>query len=474
MARPAAALALLSLALPLPAAAQVELQPSLGVSVIASDNIELRPSDEARKDLVTLVNPTLQLLAVGNRYEFSTRYRMDLLYYARSRERKTEVFNDLDSQLGLRLIGDNLRLDSRAVVTQVNADPRGALSNDNIARTGNRDDAVNLETRPTWQQSILGHLFTTSYTIGQVRYSDERLRDTTYQLVNTRIDSPEVEQGLSWDLNHSYRRFGYDDIPDFRNQLLELSVFWNTARGFAPFFTVGLESDFRERTGSSLDDSLWLVGARQSGERFIVELAAGRRSYGDTVRALAEYRYGRAEGDLIRLSYTEQPTNTEEDRLRRQEGFLPGDPDLPIDIEGPGTGRVYTRKRLELLVRREFTRLDLGLRVYSQRDDDFLLAIEPVRGNNRENGASATLNYDIGNRTDLRLEGSAFDRRFGLEGESRGRDRRLRLRAGLEYELGRLTALSVYGQRDRRSGGAFEGRGYREHQAGIRIDRRFY
>ncbi|MCC5794971.1 MAG: hypothetical protein JJT85_09590 [Chromatiales bacterium] len=455
-------------------AQQLEILPKLDVSLIASDNIELAEDEAARKDLVTLVNPSVRLISSGARHDLDTRYRMDLLHYAKSRDRKTEVFNDLDSQLGLRLVGDALRLDSRASVTQVNKDPRESFSNNNIARTGNRRNSVNLETRPSWQQPVFGNLLSTSYTIGEIRYSDDDLIDTTYHLFNTRIDSREVETGVSWNLVHSYRRFTYDEFPDYRNQLLQLETAWNTRAGFSPFFMLGLETDFRDRTGSGLDDGLWLAGARQSGQRFMVELAGGRRSFGDTFRALIEFRYGEAAGDLIRFSYSEEPTNTEEQRLRRRQDFRPIDPEFPEEIEAPGTGRTYTRKRAELLVRREWSRIDMGLRLYNQRDDDFLLDETLTRGTNRESGASATLDWRLGARTELRFSGLLTQRRLGFEEEDRGRDRRWRIRAGIDYELGQRTSINAYAARDNRSGSAFTRRTYQENQVGLGVSRRFY
>jgi len=464
----------LALALAGPAAAQLELEPALGVSLVASDNIELRPADEARGELVTLVNPALRLASRGSRHELDLRYRMDLLYYARSDDEDTRVFNDLDSRLGLRLVGDNLSLDSRATVTQINSDPRGGLSGNNIALTGNRTNAVTLETRPIWRQALGRNLLTASYAIGELSYGDDRLLDTAYQVFDGRLDSGEVEQGLGWALTHNYRRYSYDELPDYRNQLLELTTYWNNRSGVAPFVTVGLESDYRDRTGSGLDDALWLVGLRRSSERLAVELAAGQRSYGDTLRAQVEYRYGSDSGDLLQLRYSELPTNSEEQLLNRQRPPAQGlDPELPPDLEQPGSGRVYTRKRLELLLRREFNRAGLGLRLYSQRDTDFLLVDGSTpRGANRENGVSAEAYYQLGSATRLRLDGVLADRRFGAADEDNGRDRRWRLRAGVDYALGQRTTLGLYGERQVRSGAAVTG--YRENQVGLRLDRRFY
>lgn len=471
---------LLGLTLPAAGIHALEIRPSAALSFIWTDNRDLAPQGDEESDIITYLSPAVVVSSQGSRYDFSTRYRLDLLHYADADD-STSVYNDLDSRLDLRLIGDNLLLFSRAKVTQVLKEPRERVTFDNLPVTNNRSNVTILETRPEWRQSVLGNSFRTSYTLGMAEYGDGGLRDYKYRFFDTQLQSPEIERGLGWSLLHEYRRYEYDDVPDFRRQLAQAQLFWELGSGWAPFATWGLESDFRDRTGTSLEDSLWNVGLRRNTDRSRFQVSYGERSFGSTFSALVEQQYGADSADIIRLSYTESPSVNEE-QFREESGLaelvdLEGvdGPILPPGISRPGTGNAFIAKRARFTVRRQLNKNRLGLVAFYEEDERISQDISGTLSNEKQFGGSVLWDYQLGVRTSASVSLLMAREEFAATTSESADDLRLlRFRAQLSYEIGRRTQASLWVARLDRRGSDLASRNYEENQVGLSLNRNFF
>lgn len=458
--------------LAMPALAELTFEPSAALTVLYTDNVRLAEKGSEEEDIVYALSPSLRVAGSGNRYDLDLLYRLDLIGYTELDE--TSVYNDLNSRLNLRLLGDNLFLNSRAVVTQVIKEPTEAVSFDNLPLTGNRTNQTVLETTPEWRQQFFGHFFRTAYTVGRVDYGDSDLRDSDYQLSSTQVASPGVDRGLGWAMDHLYHRYEYDELPDFRRQQLQLNVYWELGGGWAPFGTVGRESDWRDREGTSLEDSIWLLGLRHNTERTRFSVSAGRRSFGETYAVSFDRQYSQDSGDVFSISYVESPTTSEE-RLRDLSLIVdPGLPGLPPDVQAPGTGDAFVQRRATVRIRKQLNRSGLALGGYIGSDTSIVRA-EDGGQRRRRSGADFSWDYRWGERTSSVLTALYSREEFGRDNLGAPiEDNLWRLRLALNYELGQRTRLRLWVARNERTGSETRSRDYTENQVGLSLNRNFY
>lgn len=479
-ARAAVPLVLLGLLAP---AASSAMDANLGVafSSIYTDNLQLTPTNED-SDLVFLLDPTLNLTDTGSRYQFQLQYQMQVLYFT-NQDDSNSIFNIGDANLEMELLKEHLFLGTNANIQQVTIDPTKPITFSNVPVISNRTDATTLSASPEWRQKILGNDLDLNYSFGHINYADKSLQDVDYQTIESDLVSPEKERGLSWAVHHEYFKYTYDFPPDATQQMLDLSLFWNMAGGWAPYGSIGLESNADDRTDPSLKDGIWAVGVRRSVERLKFDVSFGKRSFGNTWAASMEKEFGSQQGNFVRLAYVETPQTAESISLTEtRPKFDPQNPVLPPGIVVPGSGDYFIEKTGTADLGLGFSRLKLSAGYFYDRTSGQQDAADNQYSETRQNGGQFRAQYALGPKTELAAWALLSYRRFEQpSGFGCGdtictvdTDHLFRAQLAVRYDLGPRTKVGAYVQRQQQDGSEIPENNYTENEIGVSIERNFF
>lgn len=453
----------------------IEVDGGIAASVIYSDNINLSPKGEEVDDWIGELRPNISITGDGARYNAWLDYTLQLLYYLDSAD-STGVFHNGSTGLDLELLEDHFFLDSRASISQVLKDPEVNVNSSNIPFNSNRTDAVTLETTPRWEQDILGAEFVGSYKLGQISYDADDVQDVNYYYTDLRLNSEEKERGLGWGAEYEHRQYEYEFSPEQKRALGLLRLSWALGDGWEPYGTWGKESDVDDRTDASLEDTIWSLGLRRSTALTEFDAFGGERSFGTTWGALLQRQYGNDSGDIIRLSYREEPRTSEDISLIAP---LPPEDNAPLpppDISTPGSGEIFIEKRGELRISRTFSRNSVTLLGFYEKDERTLAEDETGPTESEQKGGSLIWQYTIGSRTALHTQflvsfREFFDDDVPTEPDD---DRLFWARLGVTYMLGQKTQVFFWGQHEEQSGSSQAGRNFEENQVGLTVTRSLF
>jgi hypothetical protein len=426
----------------MPAFADVEFEPEVLVGVTRTDNLTNAPDNEEAQTVYQLV-PAFRLAQESARLTSDVAYRLEAYHYRQRDDGAT--FDVFDGRTSAALDPENFFLNSGASRTQSIRDPESPIPTSNLPLTGNRVDRDDLYFGPSYRYAF-GDAVTATADLRRtwVKYDDEPpepeyedidLVDSVLDSVSIDFDNHRGGDGFTWSTRYRSRRTEYDGyVPwEHRQVLLELG-FW-AAEGLRVFASGGKESAWNEPFDPSLEDSLWEVGfARQLGERFTAEVAAGERSFGSSARASVDYAFGRGS---MRLSFDETPTTQGRERFNRG-GLL--DPDLPLDLLlRPSSVERYVSSRLEWYVDFEFRATQISLSVYDDEHAERFNFDGTQLPDEAQTGLRVALDRQIGRRTSFFVDGYRSERDL-----ADGSVRQLRRASiGVNFDVGRRTQASA-------------------------------
>jgi uncharacterized protein (PEP-CTERM system associated) len=322
--------------------------------------------------------------------------------------------------------------------------------------------------------------------VGRVALEEDDLQDVDYLELNNSLTGPQLERGLTWRLNHYYGSYEYDRLT-IKRQSVDLSLYAELGSGWAPFVSVGSESDFAEPTRSDLDYFTWSVGLRRQTEVSTAEVAYGDRSFGSNFRVLLERRFGSDRRDSIRASYSETPQTPANIQIvsSPQVPSRPGDlppsgpglnPGQPPPLLPPGVGQSFLTRTGQLNFVKNLVQSTISLGFFAEDAESvpFIFESAPVRDQRTQYGVIGAYTYRFGKRLSFRGDISIFDREFEADDVTITSETVIFARAGLDYLLGEKTTIAAWiGANEQKStdSSSFE---YEQQVVGILITRRFF
>jgi hypothetical protein len=477
-------------------AVALEVEPAITLGEIYTSNVNLAPDGQEEDEWITRVVPSIYLgyLGTGLRVDFT--YALEALFYASDSERNG-VFNQLDLNALLNLIGEDLQLRARGTMTQVNVAPEEPIASSNVNVTGNRTDANSFEIGPEWNTDVFSSSVLDGYAYaGRVTYDDtprdDDLTDPVEDLVQD-IDTLEARISLH-SADEAASPITYEAVYEYDNLDYELSgeaeqqaAWLRTGYRFTPEFEVfalgGLDSDFEDLDDSSLSEGRWEVGVDVGSPLARLQAAVGERYWGTTWRALLERVQ---EESTYRVSYRESPSTTDRTQLQQIPLATPGDDDvLPpppdTDIERFGDPTRFLQKRADALASWRLSRSTVTLDAFwDRREDQIVLDPEEPQPTTREDetsyGAIASFRLDIGARSRAGVSASWRRREFvdtTADVPFTDVDTVVDGTLSFETDLGALTSLAFSTGLQSRDGAADDDDNYDEYWASAQLTRRF-
>lgn len=463
-------------------AAEISIKPSLNIRETFTDNVNLGGvgiggfggggiSGTKKSDLITQINPGLELNGKGQRFDISAQYLMRNVIFARNTDR-TRIWHTLNAHASTEVVRDLFFIDGFANIRQQDTSLLGAQTNDNIFLTGNRASLQVYSVSP-----YLRHQFQ-SFASTEVRYSKSIVksgvsgfRDSQRDSFQFGLNSDSSFTKLAWGLNYNNHIIDLSGIDrDIELERSIANVRYHLTRRFSLTSSGGYERNSFVSIRGKTSSPTWTAGFIWSpNRRTNVQFSAGQRFFGDTY--YGEISYSKRLLNM-RVLYAEDVTT-----LNQQAGTFGAFGALNIgtlgglgqlDLLGLNnflTNRVFLQKRFNAAIALTGSRNDISLNIFSLSrspyspadiDADLLgLGNLFLFNNTKQMGANVAWNYRFSPRTNwittfgyvrFNFAGSngnndnlnfftSLNRNFGAD-----------LRGSLEYRrIDRLSNLSVGG-----------------------------
>ena len=486
-----------ALLLALPAHAQWDVTPAVGLLGTWTDNINLREDDLARSQFVTELRPSLSVTGKSRRLNVNAVANWQQYAYSD----KEAVLRPSDSQrsyagnLQGTLVDQLLYVDASASRTRRNIQPFGPTVEDNPFSLENKADIESWRISP-----YLVRRFGRDATM-QLRYSRDAVDssgqvnnmfgNSTSDTVLFNLASGTELRTLGWGLNYVRQEIDNRLVGDSGSENLTGSLRYQFSRAWAATATAGYDKYDFEGPGGDSEGKKWTVGGVWTpSPRTSVQASIGRQQFGKTGSLAATVRSRRTAIDvqysdaitssrsqfslpaaidtaamLDRLFNTTVADPVERERLVAayiQANGLP--PSLAESINFL-SNRWARQKELRASVAWRGGRSTALLSAYrservalsDQQSDSPLLGTEltSLSDNLRQRGVNANLSYRMGPRSDLSLGADySFTESITTGVESTRRT----LYARVNRELGRYLSGNL--ELRRRSGAtSYVGRG---------------
>ncbi len=436
----------------LPAHAELELVPRLGLTAMWMDNVDLaQPPTPKQEEYIGQVTPGLRLEQTGRRVNTFLDYEAQALFYEQNSDRN-EIFHNGNLGLSIEAVPDWFFVDVGGRYAQSIVDPTQPVSRNNLFSVGNLVDTASGTITPSLQHTFGKVALGADYTRGFVDYRDTlddsgatpgQAEDSDNEAANFSLGSSDRGATIRWLGRYRWERVEYDTVLPFEYERADGELDVRVTNSLRLIGRGGLESDPSEPVAQGgLDESFWEAGFSWSrDERNELRLLVGERFFGTSYEALL-----RLSGRIVsaEFGYNEDPT-TQSQRFALRE--LPTAMD-PEPVPDPSFGRIepetYLSKQLygQLGLKGRFT--EITLRLTSEEREYLTLAGAEDRFREAELSASrrfgARTTGEIGAslvKADLR-EGSSYDEDL--------------YRISLSREIGQRTALVLAGYHLERSG----------------------
>lgn len=424
-------IAVASLAPWLPAVAAWDVGMTADVGVIHTDNLFIAPDGAEESETVYTVAPEFTFLNEREGLEADIRYRPEAYFYSDFSE-ADEVFHVVDAIFRAALVRDRLFLYLNGTHFQSIDAPAGPIPTTNLPVSENRIDSTILEARPSWVQPIGSARMQLEGGYRDIEYGGDSFQSSVSKDGSFDLDNFQRQQGLAWGLNYNYRRLEYDisDPFDFQQASLNLGIwFGGTLRVFG---VGGRESSVDNVFDGGLDEDFWEAGFEyRPNQRLALELAAGDRSYGSSLRA--DFSYSLRRGSIT-LLYNETPSSGAEDLFRVRP--LGESDDLDQILFPPGNVDRFVRKRGDIQANVDLAKSNLSLRIFSEERKSRSSSVGLPLGDESFAGIEASWEWRFGSKTTVDI---AAD--FATRENDFVEDDLSRLTLGVDYQVSPRTLI---------------------------------
>lgn len=371
-----------------------------------TDNLRLAgPGQAKQSSWITQVQPFVKAATSGPRFSGLVDFSITgYLYTGGSHQH--QVAQDLQARGVLTLVPQHFFIAGdakygRAVIN--NEMPSGAGT---FFLDHNRANVATASLSPYWIQefSTLGTA-TVRYTHGRVVYNDRGIPNQSRALLAgiSNVNSDAVQfslvspegRTLGWNVDYSGQRLEFDYGPAARFAVAKAGLYWQMNADTRLLADGGKENKYLpDGTVETLAATFWDVGFAWSAVRDSVKLLVGHRFYGRS----GEFSWTHTAALLTTtLSYTEQPTDLNQQLLGQNAGNVALPPVNVGQIPSLTERRVYLMKRAMASASYEMPHGKLGLTLYDESRRYFTL------DNEREKVANANLSwlFELGPYTTL-------------------------------------------------------------------------
>lgn len=265
-----------------------ELTPRVSASAIYTDNLFLESADVAESELVTQINPGVQVRKQGRRAALSLDYRMQNLFYKEHNE-ANETRHQLGTTLKSELVNDRLFVDANASFTQRTISETGVQDPENIAPSSDVTDVANYSVSPYWQRKFgaTGSALL-RYSVGEVRYLEDTVtgNDALNQSLTVELTRTPSATRRSTTLYYRGRDVQYDATDNQADSRLETAGL-DLRYAMTAVTTLTLGAGYESNTYSKVtaDDetegAFWKTGITwKPSRRTVLDAGIGDHFYG--------------------------------------------------------------------------------------------------------------------------------------------------------------------------------------------------
>ena len=372
-----------------------EFNASADIGVIFTDNLFLESSNE-ESELVYSIIPTLSLVSEGDRLFGAIEYRPEAYFYDTNSEFDS-VADLLDANMTVALIPDTFFLYGSAVNFQSLVAPDGSFPFNNVVVTDNRVDSRVFEVRPYWQQQFGDTSVLTSYRAIRIEYDDELLQTQEAQNVDFNLNNFSAGQGLAWGLNYASQNVEYDNGVEFSYGRAGATLGYWVSRSLRLFVVGGLETPLGDLQNGNLEDDFYEAGFQWvPSTRANVEVAVGKRTFGDSFRLNASYALKRGS---TQLSYSQEPATRAGLLFDRR----PAQAIDSLDNFGDRAGfdDQFVQKRGQWSANLQFARMTVDFRVFDDRRSSRVAADGTQLGDEAIRGAAIRTSWQLSRKLGL-------------------------------------------------------------------------
>ncbi len=412
-----------------------EVEAGIVAGVSYTDNVFLDTSPGEVDDLIYQASPYVSVVHETPNLDVNIDYAFD--WYRYSDLSESSRYHRGEISLTGKAWGDSLLTEIGASRSQALSNPDDVIPVGRLPFSGNLTDADEWWFNPSLNRELGRNTsLQADYRYSRLQFSDSGIQDVASQAGTFGLDNYRSAQGLAWALKYNWRRAEFDvtDPWEFQQALAELGYWINSSTRI--FVGGGQESSWDNPFDPKLEETIWEAGfAHRQGENLTLEIAAGERSFGSSWRGDLEYTFRRGRTSV---SYSEVPTTTGFADLRMLRN--PFDPDGLNDfLNRPGEADRYVSNRFQWDLGLDFRRTGLNLAVFDEERTDRTSAAGTTVDDQSQRGVRLSLNWQVGVRTDVSVDGARVE-------QERGADRKSRLNsAGLtaNYQLGQRTDVSL-------------------------------
>ena len=308
-------------------AVEWRIEPSVGASVIYSDNANQSENDP--QDQISLtVSPGVIVRSEGSRRVLATlQYRMDGV--ARfGEDNSNDLYHNLNASGKAELVEDFLFVDADARISQelislLGSPADSAVNADNRATTGSYSISPYIKQRfGTFADAQA------RYTLSGALFENDVASDLLGNELVASINSGSRFNTLNWGLNYSFRDVsdrngGVAGDTSYTYERADLVLGYALTRKFRLIGNVGnewIEYDSALAAANNRDDSLWSAGfAWSPSRRTSIEATMGQRFFGDTYSLSASYR---ARESVWTASYVEDVNDISQTTLNEGTAYV--------------------------------------------------------------------------------------------------------------------------------------------------------
>lgn len=449
------------------AAADVTINPEIGVAGIYSDNIDLDPPGLEESEFIGELRPAIRIAVTSPRVEGNLDYQMESYFFENSD--RDQTFHQLDGNLESELISELLYFDATARSSQTVIDPLELVPFSNFVITENRADYTTWQVNPYFERDVGGWTqIRLSYDYGDMRYRnvDEaavNVQDFTDKTLNFTMAALPEDRTLYWELRYNNERVEYETAASVEYELASAMIGFRVTPSLQLIASGGRESDLRENGSSSqLKSDVWYTGFRWRPQRHEMEVTFGERFFGRTYSASWAYT-----GDTVvtGFDYSESPLTV------GQQLFdvpvlttpLPGDPGSPLTAQTP---EIYLSELTTAWFAIVARRNSIQFTAYRDRREFFETGLEE-----EESGVLVDWDLRLGPRTTLFMD--LTWQRVGYQGSERN-DEFGTGTLGVARQLGMATWITLTARHGQRTSDAVPiSPLYEENGAMLEVSHRF-
>lgn len=385
------------------------IQPSISISKISTDNVNLTATEEVR-DRITEIAPSISIARSGEQLSLDINYAVQGVYYDKSKEHDS-TFSQVNAFVVGEIIDEFFFTEMHVARDQQIVSPLRPVVSNNYIITENRTDSTTLRLSPYLRSRLSNRIDSEfRYSFNKIDYSDESIDDSTSNEALIEVGSSNQRGGIEWRLVNNYNKVKYRTRGEDSFSSSSLEVVKYLMPRFGVIALVGYEkNEYETRPGQERPEgSIWEGGIRWAPTaRRNLEARGGERYFGDvySLRANGNERYLNWS-----IEYSEEAMSTVQVQIDELFAITEDDRAIGADDRSLQDTSVFIRKYFSSSIIFSVRRTELMLSLFRDRRD-YQLTLE----NEISEGIVSDFRWQLFPRTTVAIENSFRKQSFRLE-----------------------------------------------------------